>query len=86
MCMALYSWGGTQVHTRCCKHSFVVAHVILNLLMCRNSVDALTVVSSIAYATSVAFQEDPSQKSYNQDLMCPHLLDCFYSKTIHPFP
>jgi len=35
---------------------------------------------SIAYATSVAFQEDPSQKSYNQDLMCEHLMDCFYSK------
>ena len=41
---------------------------------------------SIAFATSIAFQKDPSQKRYNQDLMRQHLLNCFYSKNICPFP
>ena len=36
---------------------------------------------SIAFATSIAFQEDPSQKRYNQDIMHQHLLNCFYSKS-----
>ena len=68
MCMTSRIQGGTKDTVNTC--SFAVVYAIQNLLMCRNCLDSLTVVSFlyIAYATSVAFQEDPSQKSYNQDL------------------
>ena len=41
---------------------------------------------AIANATTIAFDGNPSKTHYNQGLMCKHLLECFTTKTIKPFP
>ena len=41
---------------------------------------------AIANATTIAFKGDPSQTSYDQSLMHYHLLNCFITKTMKPFP
>ena len=41
---------------------------------------------AIANATTIAFKGDPSQTSYDQSLMRDHLLNCFITKTMKPFP
>ena len=41
---------------------------------------------AIAFAMSIACGEDPSKRTYNQDLMREHLVDCFSKKVVQLFP
>ena len=43
-------------------------------------------VFAIAYATSIAFGENPSLCSYNVPLMRQHLVSCLEKEMIYPFP
>ena len=41
---------------------------------------------AIAYLTSLAFNEDPTEIIYDQEEMRQHLIDCFNKKVIVTFP
>ena len=41
---------------------------------------------TIAMMTSLAYKEDPSAVTYDQKNMRQHLLECFSTKCIMPFP
>ena len=41
---------------------------------------------AIANATTIAFKGDPSHTSYDKSRMHQHLLNCFITKTMKPFP
>ena len=43
-------------------------------------------VYAIANATAIAFGEDPVSIKYDQSVMRSHLIECFTSKKMEPFP
>ena len=49
-----------------------------------NSVDCG--VFAVAFATSLAFGEDPAQRKYDTSAMQPHLLNCLRKNSFSPFP
>ena len=41
---------------------------------------------SIAFATAIAFGQNPAKQTFQQQSMRAHLINCFESKKITPFP
>ena len=46
----------------------------------------MTALFALAFATSLCHEHDPTQHMYNQEDMRSHLIECYESKTMKPFP
>ena len=66
-----------------CTENELIIHV-MPVQQQKNGVDCG--LFSIAFATSLAFREDPSNSTYDSAALRPHLIKCLKSGRISPFP
>ena len=66
-----------------CPENELIIHV-MPVQQQKNGVDCG--LFSIAFATSLAFREDPSNSTYDSAALRPHLIKCLTSGRISPFP
>ena len=59
----------------------------IKMIQCRKQTGAKDCgVSPIAFATALANGFNPSKQNLNQQAMRAHLVDCFNSRLLRPFP